>query len=171
MTQRVILILCGLPFAGKTTLAKLFEKKGFVRITLDETNSEFGLKFSLKKVPKKIVREADAFYFKKIEENVRSERDIICDSTAHLKSTRDRIKRIGEKYNAKAYILYIPTSVKITKKRWMENKKIGERQDIREEDFDNIISHFEYPTEDEHVFTVDNQHYSKQTIENIIKNL
>lgn len=38
-----LFILCGLPFAGKTTLAKELEKQfGWVRLSIDEVKFEFG---------------------------------------------------------------------------------------------------------------------------------
>ncbi len=45
MKKPTLYILCGLPFSGKTTLAKkLSEKLGFVHIDLDEVKFEHGFK-------------------------------------------------------------------------------------------------------------------------------
>jgi adenylate kinase family enzyme len=44
MSESKLYILCGLPFAGKTTLAKeLVKRFGFVHIGIDQINTNFGV--------------------------------------------------------------------------------------------------------------------------------
>ncbi|HSD98907.1 MAG TPA: ATP-binding protein [Patescibacteria group bacterium] len=172
MAQPVLLILCGLPFAGKTTLAKLFEQKGFKRITVDDINIELGIEFSLEKqIDYDDWVKAYAHYYKSIRNALTKGESVIADGVAYMRKERDELREIAASCNAKAYVVYVPTSEHIAKERWQENKKTGKRQDIREEDFDEVIHHFKVPTEDEHTIVVPNQDSNEQTIEQIIQNL
>lgn len=172
MNKPVLLILCGLPFAGKTTLAKLFEKRGFVRITVDDINIELGIGFSLEKriTYEEWVR-AYAHYYKKIRGTLLEGKNVICDSVAYMKKERKELREIANFCHAKSYVIYVPTDEQTAKKRWIENKKSHTRQDIREDDFEEVIHHFQQPTPDEHVFLFHNKDYNEQAVNKIIQNL
>lgn len=172
MNKPVLLILCGLPFAGKTTLAKVFEDYGFFRVTVDDINIELGIEFSLEKgITYENWGKAYAGYYQKIRNKLQNGMSVVSDGVAYLQKERDELRAIARVTHAKSYVIYIPTSVEIVKKRWMENKKTHERQDIREEDFEHIITHFQVPTEDEHVRINTNECDAKEWIEETIKNL
>jgi len=52
MSEARLYILCGLPFAGKTTLARAMARRlGFVSIALDDVNSERGVGLSGEAIP------------------------------------------------------------------------------------------------------------------------
>lgn len=170
--KAVLLILCGLPFAGKTTVAKMFEKRGFIRITVDDINTELGIGFNLeKRITYDEWVKAYAHYYKKIRENLLQGKSVICDGVAYMKKEREELREIAITCQVMSYVLYIPTDEKTAKTRWMENKKERKRQDIREDDFEEVINHFQKPTPSEHVFILKNEDYSDQAISRIISNL
>ena len=172
MDKPVLLILCGLPFAGKTTLAKLFEERGFKRVTVDDVNIELGIGFSLEnRITYDEWTKAYAHYYKTIRELLAKGKSVICDGVAYMRKERNELREIADSFHAKTYVLYVPTDEKTAKERWQKNKQTGERQDIREDDFDEVIRHFKYPTEHEHVITVENKDYNEETVEKIIQKL
>lgn len=172
MDKPVLLILCGLPFAGKTTLAKLFEERGFKRVTADDINVELGIGFSLEnRITYDEWTKAYAHYYKTIRQLLSRGKSVIADGVAYMRKERNELREIADAFQAKTYVLYVPTDEKTAKERWQENKKTPQRQDIREDDFNEVIRHFKYPTEDEHVITIDNKDCNEKTVEKITKNL
>lgn len=146
----------------------MFEEHGFVRVDINETNREFGLQPGLKKVSKKILEKADAFYFSKIEKQIKKGKSVICDSGCHLRSLRDKVRTIANKYGIPTFVIYVPTTDEIVQKRWEENRKHPTRQDIRKDDFEKIVRTFEIPTPDEHVFIISNNEYNQKKIDTIL---
>lgn len=172
MEKPTLLILCGLPFAGKTTLSIELEKYGFIRVTVDDVNIELGIEFSLEKqITYDEWTRAQAAYYRKIRKNLEEGKSVVCDAVAYLFREREELRDIAKSCNVRAYVIYIPTPESVVKKRWLENKKTKERQDIREEDFEDIIKHFQIPTEQEHIHIYTNGDNAKEWIEKTIKNL
>lgn len=172
MAAPVLLILCGLPFAGKTTLARLFEEKGFKRVTVDDINIELGIGFSLeKRITHDEWTKAYTHYYKRIRTLLQKGKSVICDGVAYMQREREELRSIARSCYATSYVVYVPTGEKVVKERWIQNKQSKIRQDIREDDFEEVIQNFQYPTVDEHVLIVDNQHADEQTIVKITQNL
>jgi predicted kinase len=141
-------ILCGYPFAGKSTIAKaLIERYGFVRIALDEIKSEF---------EGDDLQKAYDTYRDRIIFNLKAGRNVITDTVAHTRESRNGLKKIAADCDADPVILFIDTPIDVVKDRWMQNRVKKERVDVTDEEFNYVTSNFEVPEKEKNVITVSN---------------
>ena len=153
-----LFILCGLPFSGKTTLAKaLIQKYGWEFVGLDEINRERGIGIDVSKAitPK----EWDISYqltFTRTAKLLSDGKTVIYDATNFTKEQRRKLVTIAENHGASAKIIYVDTPKAEVIKRWMENKEKTQRNDVREEDFMQVVNNFEAPSPEEHAIAFHN---------------
>lgn len=150
-------ILCGLAFAGKTTLAnELVKRFGFTRITIDEINNERGVG----KSPNEMItqNEWDKTYkesFKRISKALEKGKTVISDAVNFTNEQRDYLRNIANRCGATAKVIYVNPPQGIAQARWLENKKTGLRPDVRADDFSQVADNFQPPTEDENAIVYD----------------
>src|SRR5438270_7956448 len=112
-------ILCGYPFAGKSTLAKaLINKYGFIRVAIDNINSELGVgkDFDKEITPEEWQRTYDV-YHDRIANNLKAGKSVIADTVAHTRESRDGLRKIAQESNAETVILYVNTPLEVVKER------------------------------------------------------
>lgn len=150
-------ILCGIPFAGKTTLAKGLEKRlGFLRIDLDD------IKFELlgDDVKDEDMEQSqwDKVYlemYKKIEEGLKQGKNVVSDTGNFTKHERDLLRNIASKIVIDSMVIFVYTPVNIVKQRWQENKETNKRFHISEKSFSGAVKELEIPGNDENVIIYD----------------
>jgi len=167
MKKPTLYILCGLPFSGKTALAKkLSDKLGFVHIDLDEVKFEHGFRgVSDDDVSHEDwVKIFDDMY-QRIRKALKEGHDVISDISNLERSDRDRLRTVatGGGFPTKVIYLNIPESV--VRERWLQNKKKQGRFDISEKIFNEAVGALEEPTEDENVIVFDQSLSLKDWIE------
>ena len=148
--------MCGLPFSGKTTLAKqLAQKLGFIRIDIDEIKFEKGYKnVSDDDVPNKMWEKIYDEMFKRIYNNLSKGKNVISDKSNLEKDERNRMQQStrGEFPVKVIYINILPETVR---RRWLENKKDKKRFDISEKIFNEAIDALQEPSDDENIIIYD----------------
>lgn len=160
-------ILCGLPFAGKSTLAHaLVEQFGFVHIDMDQINKERGFGItgntSISAEDWAVTYEES---YKRTEEALASGKTVIHDSVNFTRVQRDTLRTIARAHNIPATVIYVDTPREIAKKRWQHNRMIKGRNDVRDEDFAEVADNFQAPTEDERVLYFDQSMPSRDWID------
>jgi predicted kinase len=141
-------IFCGIPFSGKTTIAKkLVEKFGFVRIDLDDIKfSLFGPDIQDEQIDKAGWDRIYQKMYEQIEDNLRQGKTVINDTGNFTSHERSLVKKIADTLGIETTEVFIDTPAKIARQRWLENKKTGKRFNIRKKDFDSTIAELEPPT-------------------------
>jgi predicted kinase len=149
-------ILCGYPFAGKSTLArKLTDKFGFVHISVDEINTQRGIGLdTLKPIAPEEWQSTYKIFYERIVDNLRSGYTVVADAVAYHKKQRDYLLAIAKECNADAFVVYLKIPLETVKKRWSDNKATSVRPVVRDDDFYNVINHFEKPILSEHTIVV-----------------
>ncbi|KKS94846.1 MAG: hypothetical protein UV71_C0017G0012 [Microgenomates group bacterium GW2011_GWC1_43_13] len=147
-------IFCGIPFSGKTTIAKKLEEKlGYIRIDLDDVKfSLFGNDILDEKIDKQGWDKVYQKMYKQIEDNLKNDKTVINDTGNFTKHERDLVKEIADKLGLETIEVFIDTPTEIARQRLLENKKIKKRFDVSENDFNSTVSEFE-PPEDNNVIT------------------
>lgn len=140
-------VFCGIPFSGKTTIAKkLAEKFGFVRIDLD--NIKFDI-FGTQTTDEEIDQQGwDKIYkrmYEVIEENLRSGKTVIQDTGNFTKHERGLVKKIANDLGIQAIEVFIDTPEEIARQRLVENRKKKKRFDVNLEDFSSAVMEMEPP--------------------------
>lgn len=162
-------ILCGIPFAGKTTLAKELEKRlGFSRIDLDDVELELlGKNIKDENVKQ---NQWDKIYldmYQRIEKALRDGKTVVHDTGNFTKHERALVRNIANKVNVESTTIFVYIPVPEARKRWLQNKENNKRFDITEKSFEDAVNEMEPPTEDENFVVYD----SSQNIEDWIKNI
>ena len=156
MSQPYVYLLCGLPFAGKTTLAKALEDwLGVTRIAVDEINTERGVwNEETGLAPEEWTATYQEAYHRMATVLSRGE-SVIDDSTNFTREQRDRVRSIAEQFHAHPLVIFVDVPVPEVLRRWQENRHTPMRGDVRDEDFAEVLDHFDSPTPDEHVLCYD----------------
>ncbi len=145
-------ILCGLPFAGKTTLAKrLAERFGFVHLDMDRINSILGVGLNGEAITPEQWDRTYAECYRQLEEYLQAGQTVIFDTAAFTRAQRDELRAIAGKRNVPTQVIYLAISEEEARRRWQQNRVTQQRYDVRDEDFDQVARHFEPPAPDEHV--------------------
>ncbi len=153
MKQQIHYLLVGYPFAGKTMLAKELEKRlGFVRLSIDEVKFELGYRdTSDNDVPdgawEKIFAELDRRITKELKEG----KTILNEYAWLTREWRDRARKLADDLGIETKIIFVDTLEELVRRRWQENREKSDRFDVPDDVFEEAISSFEKPTDDENV--------------------
>lgn len=140
-------IFCGIPFSGKTTLARRLEEKfGFVRIDLDDVKfSLFGKNITDEQIDQKGWNTIYRTMYTEIENNLKQGKTVMNDMGNFTKHERNLVRKIADKLDLETIEVFIDTPAEIAKQRWQENKNTNKRFDVREKAIDSTISEMEPP--------------------------
>lgn len=145
-------ILCGLPFAGKSTLAKELEKRlGFVYIDIDQINTKFGVGLHREPISPEAWERTYTEAYKQLGDALDSEQSVIFEGANFTKELRDRLRAIADKRGVVSWVIYLDVSESEARQRLQYNRSKLQRYDVRDEDFELVATHFEPPAEEEQV--------------------
>ncbi|WP_328664938.1 AAA family ATPase [Streptomyces sp. NBC_00328] len=163
MTQRLstVVLMCGLPGAGKTTYAMELVRRGYVRLSIDEVVWQ-----RLGQRDAGLVLEAEAF--DQLKEEVRREqrqelvelmlagRDVVVDYSFWSRAARDNYKALIESHGCRWELVHLKAD-RTTLERRLEvrnGKKGANSVTVDETLFNRYLANFEEPSgEGERVFT------------------
>lgn len=152
----ILYILCGRPFAGKSTLARaLAERRGVAVVETDAINTERGLGLDGAAIA---LEEWDATFgeaYRRVGALLDAGRDVAFDSTAYTREQRDVLRGLTHGHGAHALVVFVDVPTGVSFARWRENRRTGARFDVRDEDFLNVVEHFEPPGDDERALRYD----------------
>ena len=108
LRKPTLFIFCGLPFSGKTTLAnELVKRFSFVRVDLDEINSERGLGYKSKvKISSEDWRITYAESYIRTDKALSEEKTVINDTTNFTRQQREKLRAIANKYKIISKVIY-----------------------------------------------------------------
>lgn len=151
-----LIILTGLSFAGKTTLGKeIIKKFDFESVDVDITKEQLfdkGLRDDNLTHEQwvKIYDETD----RQIEKYLKEGKSVVDDSRNFRKFERTHAKEIADKCGSGFITIYVNTPKEVVKQRLHINRANQMRHDVEDKDFEEILSIFEPPTEDENALTL-----------------
>lgn len=150
MKKHFLLILCGLPFAGKTTLAKKIEKIFSIpRIDLDRINRKREIGLKGRNITPTEWQQTYEISYKQAQRWLGKGKSVVYDATNFTKQQREKLKHISQANEAKTIIIYVNVSEKEARRQLEENRKKNLRYDVKDEDFNQVTENFQHPTPDE----------------------
>lgn len=157
MTDRPILyVLCGLPFAGKSTLARaLAARLGIPRVELDAINTERGLGLDLAPIEPEQWTATFEEAYRRVTSHLHAGASVIFDAGGFTRAQRDGLRAMSSGCAAAACLIHVRVSPEVATARWQSNRLTGERYDIRDDYFAQGLDHFEPPTADENALVYD----------------
>ena len=152
MSTSRLYMLCGLPFAGKTTLAKeLVKRFGFMYIDVDQINTNFGVGLSGASISPEEWKRTYTEAYKQLEDALDSRHTVIIEGANYTNELRDRLRTIADVQGVVSWVIYVDISVLEARQRLLYNRVIEQRYDVRDDNFAYAATHFEPPTEYERV--------------------
>ena len=158
-----LIIMCGYPYAGKTTLARILEKElGFSRITIDEIIVE--LRFPL---GEELSEETWTLIYTEAEKRLiamlTSGLSVIFDATNGYKDYRDKLRSISKPLVGKILVIFVAAEFNTIRRRELNLVNRHKAVDVEE-----TIQNFQIPTVDEISVTVKSD-WSHQKILRLVK--
>jgi predicted kinase len=161
-----VYILCGLPFAGKTTLARaLAQHLDLPRVSIDEINGERGLGFDNAPIASEDWDITYAESYRQLDKHLRAGCSVIYDAANFTRAERDKARAVAAQSGSDTCVIYVTTPKPLVRQRWLLNRLTHKRNDIRDDYFANVITQFEPPTEDENVLPYSNEQGVDEWIE------
>lgn len=150
-SSKTLWILCGLPYSGKSFLAKkIMEKIGIEFVSIDDILSEKGYDWNINKLPDASGwQEVFDISYAKARKALVLGKNVLYDSTNHTKVSRDTLREVAKSVDGEAKIIFINTPESVVLNRWEKNKETKERFVLDENLLNMTIKSLEIPeTED-----------------------
>jgi predicted kinase len=144
-----LVIMCGLPFAGKTTVARALARRLGARVvSLDEINAARGL-LGGDGIP---TEEWERTHRAALDEAgvllARGDAAVI-DDTGCFRWLRDRYREVARRLGRDSVVVFVHTSLDEARRRLAANAVTGERPGVRTEILEELARTFEPPEPDE----------------------
>jgi predicted kinase len=148
-----LIIICGLSFAGKSTLADaICTEFGYPQVDVDETKLDlFGSGIDDADLSAdewtRIYREADA----RLVAHLRNGDNVVDASRNFRRRERIHARSLAERMSATVVVVYIDAPESLVRQRWAQNRYRQTRRDVSADAFEEIIAAMEPPSADEKV--------------------
>jgi predicted kinase len=145
-----VVLLCGLPFAGKTTVAaQLREQLGATVISLDAINAERGL-FGGEGIAIEEWRRTHEIAMVRLAAALEmSTAIVVIDDTNCLRFLRDDYRAVAWRYEAETHVVLVRASMEEVVPRLRNNRVSATRNDVRDDVLAATVDRFEWPGDDE----------------------
>ena len=170
MTTTHLYILSGLPFAGKTTLSKVLVRElGLSRVSIDDLNNERGIWDAEKGLSPEEWTSVYNEAYRRIDALLSQGKSVVDDNANFTREQRDHLRAIAARYDVPTTVIYVTTPLAEVRRRWQENRRTKVRNDVRDDDFAQVVDSFEAPTDDEHVVRYDGSMGAEEWIKTMYK--
>ncbi|CAN5208020.1 AAA family ATPase [soil metagenome] len=149
----MLYIVCGLPFAGKTTMSsELAESLGrAAHVEIDQVNTERGLGINAAPISPMEWAETYRIAYQRADEELSTGYDVVFDATNYSRAQRDILRINANRQGADSAVIFVDVPAEECRERWRANRVSGARYDVRDEDFERVVDRFDPPRPDERV--------------------
>lgn len=152
-----LIIICGIPFSGKTTLSKkIASKKNWVRIDLDDI--KFGLYGD--QITDNDLNQDDwnkiyKIMYKRIRDQLEKGNSVVNDTGNFTKHERDLVRSISTELGINSIVVWVNTPESLARERLIENIKTRKRFQVSESIFNEVLLEMEPPQTTENFISYD----------------
>ncbi|MBH0157374.1 ATP-binding protein [Fictibacillus sp. 5RED26] len=156
----LVVMMCGVAGSGKTTFSQQLEKKGFIRLSIDEeiwsTHGRWGIDFPMEKF-EEYRREAENKLRQRLIQLIHGKQQVVIDFSFWDRSRRIQYKKLIEEAGGKWMLIYLKVHPDELRKRLkIRNKRFDANSfPISEERLASYLNGFEVP-KDEGEIVVEN---------------
>lgn len=149
--EPVVLMLCGTPFSGKSTLARaLAERFELAHIEIDQVHVERGvLAHERGHLDDRDWLTAFQISYRRLIRLLDQGRSVVWDATSYYRAQRDRVRRVAGEHGARVALIYLDTPEEMARARIERNRVVRSRWDIPDDAFTSLSLALEPPTADE----------------------
>ena len=124
-------IMCGLPFAGKSTLAKrIANEVGCEIVEIDAIKTSLGLRDVWQEMRAEDWQTIFDEAIRRIRAELIAGRSVIHDSANQTRASRDILREIAAALDCESKVLFVDVPFETVHARWLENKQTGVRMDL-----------------------------------------
>ena len=157
MHKPALYIMCGLAFAGKSTLArKIAEYTDSKIIAFDKLWMEKDREHPVPKGDEgwRFIRKVGQ---DEVAKALREGSSVVYDDNNVRFEHREELRKVAEEAGADSVVIYLNTLLDVIKAREQANRSTGERHEVEPENFQTVLEQMEPPSLSEHVleFTLD----------------
>jgi len=143
-----LIVMCGLSFAGKSTLAaRLAEQLPGGIISFDLINKERGLDGG-QGIPLEEWGDTNRIGHERAENLLRSGQHVVVDDTGSPRFIRDEWRTLAGRSGAPVAIVWVQIEPSLQRERVRANRSDRERHDVIDAVLDDHVAHFEPPVDE-----------------------
>jgi predicted kinase len=153
--EPILYLMCGLPFAGKTTVAlRLAEAIDAVYISLDEINAERGL-YGGEGIALDEWELTHRLALERLERVMRdSASPVVVDDTSNLRWIRDRWRETASRAGYDTRVVHVDPGIDVLRKRMEDTERSASRPTVASSVFKIVADSFEPPGQDENAIRI-----------------
>ena len=151
MRKPVLIVVCGLSFAGKTTLATAIAKRfAYEQVDVDDTKVRlFGVTFEENSLDQeawnRIYEETD----REIQAHLAAHKSVVDASRNFKRRERDRARALAHRSGARVIVVYVDTPERVARQRMLANRCRPTRVDWGDASFEQVVLAMQPPAHDE----------------------
>src|SRR6266487_274189 len=127
MSKSTLYIMCGLPFSGKTTLARaLANQCGCVHLDLDAIARKKNL-FPEEGINDEQWGHVFREVYRQVATLLTSGKSVVFDAVNYDRVGRDRLRTIAQQSDSAVHVIYIDLPIQEIKQRWQSNQANRQR--------------------------------------------
>jgi predicted kinase len=155
MPKSTLYIMCGLPFSGKTTLARtLADQCGLIHLDLDAIAREKSL-FPEEGISDQQWGQVFREVYQQVVILLTAGKSVVFDAVNYDRIGRDRLRTIAQQGNSVVHVIYIDLPMQEIEQRRQANQSNCQRPPVRDKDFVELATEFEIPTVEENLLVYD----------------
>lgn len=147
MKKQTMLVLTGLPYAGKTTVSKALAACDFSAVSTDDVIEKRG--FDVESMTQDEWNIVYSEAYEQLKRHLSEGKSVVVDIGNLKKSERDTAQRIGNAFGVDSKLVYINTLREEILRRRQENEVIQHRGQLGESLLQKAFDMFEEPTGEE----------------------
>ena len=150
-----LFIICGLSFAGKSTLAKaIVARFGYVEVDVDRTKvTLYGLEIDDADLTHEAWNTVYADTDRQIVNALNAAKNVVDASRNFRKAERDHIRGMVSALGHQVVTIYLNVPESVVRQRWLVNRNEPTRSDVTDQDFEEIVRLMEPPQANEQALT------------------
>lgn len=147
-----LLVTCGLPFSGKSTLSRaLAAELGIAHVEVDALHARNGFRPGIDPIERSDWIAAYQRGYAELEAHLRAGRPSVFDAVSFRRLQRNRVRRVAERLGVPATLVLLDVTADEAWARMERNRFTRERVDVPIESFREVAEGMQWPESDEAV--------------------
>ena len=165
-----LLIMCGFPFSGKSTLAGEMAERGDMKlVSVDDLHERHGLNIESDTVHTHDWVMAYRSGYQDTERHLADGHSVVFDSVGFRRKDRDRLRRTAERFDADALVVWLDLPANLARLRLEGNRIKPIRPNVPIANFEQIVREFEPPEADETWVAYEPNEAIEQWVERVLR--
>jgi predicted kinase len=150
LPQQHLFLLCGLPFSGKSTLARALQDRfGIVHVEVDRYHAGGQEGFDGRRIGRGEWIAAYLAAYREVEQAFATGKSVVFDAVSYRRTQRERIRRIAAKHGVSMTIVYLDVTPEEARTRVAVNRCNPVRVNVPDDDIAEIAAEMQPPQDDE----------------------